>query len=154
VGGVALVSGLELAGGYALAFGLTWLIETIVYLWVFRSLGWLAAGSRLRVGRAVLVVFGLNLATHPLLWLFTSAVPGIGPLVAAEALVVLVEGTLLALVAPDPDRRERWVWSMLAALLANAVTLLFGLVAYPPLLDALTGPVLRGLGAAGSSACC
>ncbi len=60
--------------------------------------------------------------------------------------------SILALVAPEPDRGERWVWSMLAALLANAVTLLFGLVAWLVIGRSLR-PVTSSAKASVSAAC-
>jgi hypothetical protein len=146
--------GTESVAAYALAFVLTWLIETIVYLWAFRTLRWPGWRAGRGVGRALLLVLGLNVVTHPLLWLFTARVPGTGPLLLAEVLAVLVEGTILGLVlrVPGADAVARWGWSLLAALLANAVSLLVGLLAYEPLLRLLlsgvSGPV------AGSSVCC
>ena len=132
--------------GFLPAFVLTWLIESIVYLWAFRALGWLAAG-RPTPARAWVLVLVVNLATHPALWLYTSAWSGIGPLVLAEFLAVVVEGSLLGLLLRRSSRDEirRWAWAYLAALLANAVSLLFGLL--------LLGPILTALGV-GAWACC
>ena len=133
-------------GGFPPAFVLTWLIESIVYLWAFRALGWLAAG-RPTPARTWLLVLAVNLATHPALWAFTSVRPGIEPLLMAEVVAVLVEGSLIGLLLREPggDNLPRWLWAYLAALLANAVSLLFGLL--------LLGPILTALGV-GASACC
>ncbi len=139
---------LRFGDGFVPAFVLTWLIESIVYLLAFRSRGWLAAGSGLTVGRTLLLVLGVNLVTHPLLWGFTSMINGIGPLLLAETFAVLVEGAIIGLVGRQRgrDAPEEWAWAFLAALLANAVSLLIGLLAL--------GPILSALGARGSWACC
>ncbi len=154
--GVEIVAAvLRFGGGFVPAFVLTWLIESIVYLWAFQLRGWLAVRTvsdgppaPLTPGAALGLVLLVNLATHPLLWLFTATVPGAGPLLLAEAVAVAIEGTLVALAVRRrvPGGQRPWIWAYLAALLANAVSLLFGLV--------LFGPALRALGVAGSSACC
>ena len=139
---------LRFGGGFVPAFVLTWLIESIVYLLAFGSRGWLATGSGLTIGRTLLLVLGVNLATHPLLWWFTSSNAGIGPLVLAETVAVLIEGAIIGLALRERgrDAPDRWAWAFLAAVLANAVSLLVGLLAL--------GPLLSFLGARGSSACC
>lgn len=135
---------LGFAGGFVPAFVLTWLIESVVYLLAFRSLGWLDTGG-LTVRRSLLLVLVLNVATHPVLWWFTSSIEGAGPLVLAELLAVLVEGVIIGLVRRRAGSVE-WAWAFAAALLANAGSLLIGLLAL--------GPLLSALGARGSSACC
>ena len=126
------------ARGYVSAFALTWLIETIVYLAAFTSLG-LFTNRRLTVAAPalLLLVLVVNLVSHPVLWLVASGRPRPGRSSSAELGVVLVEGTLIALVL-----RGRWVWAYAAALLANACSFLIGLVA------------AATLSGAGSVACC
>jgi hypothetical protein len=131
---------LRFGGGYLPAFALTWLIETIVYLAAFRALGFVGSGreSRLTIGRAVLLVLAVNLVSHPLLWWFASSVDHVGAVLLGELAVVGLEGSILALVL-----RGGWRWSLLAAVLANAVSFLVGLL--------WLGPILS---VAGFAACC
>lgn len=120
------------------AFALTWLIETIVYLAAFTSLGWLDRRARrpLSLPGALLLVLALNLISHPVLWLLASATTSLGALLLAEIGVVVVEGTVIALV-----RRGSWVWAYSSALLANACSFAVGLG-------------VAALSAGGSAACC
>ena len=101
---------------YLLALALTLLVEVPVYVVVFRLAGILPRA------RAWAAAFGVNLVTHPLVWLLLSAHPGW--LWPVEAAVVLVEAGLLFAWA----RRDPWLLT-LTAFLANAASLGVGLLA-------------------------
>jgi hypothetical protein len=100
---------------YPLALGLTLVVEVPVFVVVFRFAG-LLVGWRGWAGS-----IGVNLITHPVVWLVLSAHPGwFGP---AELGVCLVEALLL------------WAWARrdllvlgLAAVAANTASVLAGLL--------------------------
>ena len=101
---------------YLLALALTLLVEVPVYVVVFRFAGILPGV------RAWAAAIGVNLVTHPLVWLLLSAHPGW--LWPVESSVVLVEaGLLFAWVRRDP-----WLLG-LTAFLANAASLGAGFLA-------------------------
>jgi len=101
---------------YPIALAATLAVELPVYLLVFRItglFGW-------RRGSAAAV--GVNLATHPAVWLVLSAHPGwFAPV---EAIVCVVEGGLLWLLA---GRREPGLL-LLTAVVANLGSILAGFV--------------------------
>jgi hypothetical protein len=101
---------------YPLALAITLAVEVPVYLVVFRFAG-LLAGWR-GVGAAV----GLNLCTHPLVWLVLSAHPGLWWFTVVEAAVCLVETLLLCALV----RRDGALLS-LTVLVANTASILAGL---------------------------
>jgi hypothetical protein len=128
---------------YVSAFALTWLTETMIYLAAFTSLGWIGsdASRRLTIPQALVLVLGVNLLSHPLLWTLATAWDSTTAVVLAEVGVVLLEGTLIALVLCRRwHRQARWAYA--AALLANACSFGIGLL------------VALALSAAGSAACC
>ncbi len=99
---------------FALAFAWTLAIEIPAYAMALRRIG-VAPRDALRLGLAV------NLATHPLFSVWVLSSPrGPGALVAAEFVVVLVEGSLLATVLGHRGP------CLAAALLANAASLAAG----------------------------
>jgi hypothetical protein len=133
----------ESDSAYLSAFALTWLIETIVYLAAFTSLGWIGTGAsrRLTIPQALLLVLAVNLLSHPVLWTLAMAWNSTTAVVLAEVGVVLLEGTVIALVlCRRPRGQARWAYA--AALLANACSFGIGLL----------GAI--ALSAAGSAACC
>ncbi|MDP1562700.1 MAG: hypothetical protein Q8M16_15090 [Pirellulaceae bacterium] len=103
---------------WILSLGLTLLIEVGTML-VVRSWGALP-GKLVAVGPLILVLVGLNLATHPLAWQASNA--GV-PWVLSEASVVLIEAVGLALIVPG---LRRWDAAKLS-LWINAASGLFGL---------------------------
>ena len=127
-------------GTYAAAFAFTWLIETIVYLAAFTALGLFGPDPdrRFTVRRALLLVLAVNLVSHPPLWLLASSVDGLAAVSIGELAVVVLEGSLIALVL-----RGSWRWACAAALLANACSYLAGLVGWLVIVNA-----------GGSAACC
>ena len=86
----------------------------------------------------MLLVLAVNLISHPLLWLLASSVDVLAAVLAGELVVVVLEGSLIALVL-----RVSWRWACAAAVLANACSYLAGLVWWLVLVSD-----------AGSAACC
>jgi hypothetical protein len=110
---------------YPTALVITLVVEVPIYLAVF-------AVARLLPGwRGLSGAAGVNLLTHPVLWLVVSAHPGW--LAPAEVGVCLVEAALLWLLA----RRRDAGLLLLAAIVANAASVITGIV--------LNGIVLNGL---------
>ena len=101
---------------YPIALAVTLAAELPVYLLVFRFTG--LFGWRRGVAAAV----GLNLGTHPVVWLVLSAHPGW--FVSVEAAVCAVEGGLLWWFA---GRREPGLL-LLTAVVANLTSILAGFV--------------------------
>lgn len=101
---------------WAVAFVWTLALELPVYLALVVGPG----RDRLL---ALLLGLQLNLATHPVfsIWVLSTR-PGIGAIVAAELVIVAVEGELLR-HATGGDRA--WAWR--AALAANAFSFLAGM---------------------------
>lgn len=103
------------------AFASTILVETPYYaLFLARHVG--------GVGPAVLVSLGLQMATHPLLWLAWPKLQTLADygvvVVVAETLIVLVEAALVAMVIG----RARWRLALVASLVANATSTVVGLI--------------------------
>jgi hypothetical protein len=102
---------------YPLALVITLAVEVPIYLVVFRA-------ARLMAGwRGVGAAVGVNLATHPVLWLTVSAHPCW--LLPAEAAVCLVEAGLLWCIA----RRDA-VLLLVTSVAANSASILAGTVLY------------------------
>ena len=76
---------------WLLAYALTCAIEIPIVVWALRTLGWWPGW-----GRALALAWALQL-THPILWLVNP--PTFGAVLAAEVVIVLVEGAALALWA-------------------------------------------------------
>lgn len=108
---------------YALALVVTLTVEVPIYVLVLRAAGLLPR-------RRVLAGAGVNLATHPVLWLVLSAHPTW--FVPAEAGVCLVEALLLWLLA---GRRDAGLLSV-AAVAANTASILAGAVISQAMLPA------------------
>ncbi|MGO1972503.1 MAG: hypothetical protein ACTH2Q_06040 [Propionibacteriaceae bacterium] len=111
-----------------IAFGLTCLVEVPLFVLGCRALGWTGppSGRVLRGWQALLLGLGLNVLSHPLLWMVASHLPATVYLVwffAAEAGVVLLE----ALVAWLVVRRDPG-WALLLCLGTNAASMLTGLL--------------------------
>jgi hypothetical protein len=101
---------------YPLALAITLAVEVPVYLVVFRFAGLLAGWC------GVVAAVGINLCTHPLVWLVLSAHAGLWWFTIVEAGVCLVEALLLwALVHRDG------VLLLLTVLVANTASILAGL---------------------------
>jgi hypothetical protein len=100
---------------YALALVITLAVEVPIYLVVFRAAGLLCGWRRL------LVAAGINLATHPVLWLVLSAHPGW--FLPAEAGVCLAEAGLLWWLAG----RRAGMLLLVTAVAANTASVLIGL---------------------------
>jgi hypothetical protein len=103
---------------YALALVITLTVEVPIYFFVLRAAGLLR-------GRRLLAGVGVNLATHPVLWLVVSARPGW--FLGAEAGVCVVEALLLWLLA---GRRDAVLLSV-SAVTANTASVLAGLLLLP-----------------------
>ena len=109
------------------AFVVTCLVETPYYV------GFAVGFRRLAWHRAILASLALQMMTHPVLWLIW---PFVEPdaygkpvsyevlVVIAETIVILVEGTLLALMW-----RGAWGRAYLASFVANAASTLVGILA-------------------------
>lgn len=104
--------------GYLEALALTCVVEVPWYLGCFRALGW-----RLGLRRALVLAIGVNLITHPVLYLVALGLESLAALALAELVVVSVEALIIWLVV----RREP-IWTTLAALGANALSLVLGLM--------------------------
>jgi hypothetical protein len=103
---------------YPLALVITLAVEVAIYLVVLRA-------ARLLPGwRGLLAAVGVNLATHPVLWLILTAHPGW--FIPAEACVCLVEAGLLWLLA---GRRGAGLL-LVTAVAANTASILAGAVLY------------------------
>lgn len=102
------------------AFVTTILVETPIYM--------LFLQARMHLGWGALVSLGLQMSTHPLLWIIWPHVQhalDYTPLVIiAEVCVVLVEGALLVLVMGT----AYWRRALLASLVANATSTIVGLL--------------------------
>lgn len=113
-----------------MAFLITCVVEVPLVVVLVRGLGWGSERTPEIVGLAWLLQL-----THPLLWLVhPTTVWGV---VAAEVVVVGVEGMALywwatrqVAVCPTRATLER---ALLVALIANAASVLAGLVVLPPL---------------------
>lgn len=114
---------------WPLAYGLTLLVEMPLVLFLMRTAGWVPRSSDggLSWPRAVLLAWALNL-THPVLW--WAAPSGMGELLVAESLIVLVEGVALAGVAWWVTRPSRpgvvVAMGLLIALAANFASFAVG----------------------------
>ncbi len=114
---------------WLVAYLITCAIEIPIVVAVLLRLGWI---DRRFIGRAAGVAWSLQL-THPVLWLFGPW--SLGPLVAAEVVVTLVEGAALALLAShylSAERLSRRVWTLALATsaIANGISFAIGLVGY------------------------
>lgn len=103
---------------YTLALMITLAVEVPIYLGVFRAAGLLP------VRRGLVAAAGVNLLTHPPLWLLVSAHPGSA--LAAEAVVGLVEASVLWLLV----RRRDTGLLLVTAVVANAASILAGIILY------------------------
>ena len=103
---------------YLLALAITLAVEVPLYVVVLR----LARLLPLRLSLAGAV--GVNLLTHPLVWLVLSAHPGW--FLPVEAAVCLVEAALLWLLV----RRRDLVTLLVTAVAANTASVLAGFVLY------------------------
>lgn len=128
--------------GYPVAFLLTCLIEVPVYLAAFSTLGWWRRPPDprrpLTLRSAALLALGLNLMTHPLLWLVALRLSTTVQLMLAELVVALVEGLVIFAVVVRRKGRDtrlnRFGWSMLISLGVNTLSLLVGLVTLPAII--------------------
>lgn len=104
---------------YPLALALTLLVEVPAYVLAVTVA---APVNRWRLVATTVVV---NLLTHPPLWWVLAGSGPARPLAfaAAEVLVCLVEGALLAVVL-----RLRWSVALAAAVAANAASVLVGVL--------------------------
>lgn len=126
---------------------LTLAIEIPVIVAAGIWLGWFGPGRAISRPKAAALAWAVNL-THPLLWL--AAPTTWAGLMAAEALIVAVEGAALAVAvaragrasplarpeddahprpAPPPDGAAPAIAAFLVAFLANALSLGIGLLA-------------------------
>lgn len=111
------------------AMAVTCLVEVPFLLFGFRALGWLGSVTRPALSRraAVLLAVGVNLLTHPILWLVltprTSTPSYPVWLVLAELGVVLVEALIIRVVV-----RRDLGWAVLLSVGANAVSVLIGVL--------------------------
>lgn len=116
---------------WPLAYGLTLLVEVPLVLFFMRTAGWVSRSTDggLRWPQAVLTAWALNL-THPVLWWVSPL--GMGELMAAEALIVAVEGLALAGVAWRVTRPSRpgvvVLMGLLIAFAANLASFSVGAV--------------------------
>lgn len=115
---------------WLIAFGVTCLVEVPLFVLGCRALGWIGrpgsldARRRLRWWQAVLLGLGLNLCSHPVLWLVASRLPAetyLGWLLVAEAGVVLGEALLTRLVVG-----RDLGWAALLCLGTNGASLVTG----------------------------
>lgn len=108
------------------AFALTCLVEVPAYLLAFAAMGWLRpAGEAGRTGivlRGLAVAFGVNLVTHPMLWLGALQLDSMIGLLFAEVLVVMAETLIIFAVL-----RRSLPWIALIALATNTLSFLVGL---------------------------
>ncbi len=118
----------EFFAAWLSAFVVTCLVETPYYV------GFALGFRRLTWPRAIVASLALQMMTHPVLWLvwpfvepaaYGNPVSYAVLVVIAETLVVLAEGTLLALMW-----RGAWGRAYLAALIANAASTLVGILAH------------------------
>ena len=107
---------------WATAFIWTCAIETPVYVVLLRR-------SFPAWWGPVALSIGLQVATHPLLWLlFPRSGPFWTPFIAFEVGVALVEGALVALLIRRKGERRPLCRGMLAGFLANALSAAIGLL--------------------------
>ncbi|GEM_PF-1966906 len=90
---------------WLLSFLGTLVVELPIYAW--------AARSAFGFGRAMVVGFALNTATHPLLWIALSQIrhPFPGPFLSAEAMVLAAEAGLLMVLSRSRIARRPLAWS-------------------------------------------
>lgn len=126
-----------LGPAYGVALGLTVVIEIGVYLLCWAACGWVR--GRTQLVRAIALVLGVNLITHPLLWSVVLTWPAPAVQLVGEIGVVLVEGLLIWVVLrPERNRGTREVlWCWWSALLANACSVLLGWLLLAPLVNLL-----------------
>lgn len=112
---------------------MTLLVEVPLVLALMRVAGWVPRSSDggFSWPAAVALAWALNL-THPVLWWVGPR--EVGAVLAAEAVVVLVEGLALGLVAARATRSPaRWLsvaMGLLIALAANVMSFAVGLTLY------------------------
>jgi cytochrome bd-type quinol oxidase subunit 2 len=83
--------------------------------------------ARVSVPLALAGAVGVNLLTHPILYAASAGFSSWPQLLAAEALVALVEGLALAWVWRVPLRES---WPLVGAFAVNALSTLAGLALY------------------------
>lgn len=83
--------------------------------------------ARVSVPLALAGAVGVNLLTHPILYAASAGFSSSPQLLAAEALVALVEGLALAWVWRVPLRES---WPLVGAFAVNALSTLAGLALY------------------------
>lgn len=109
--------------GWLVAYLLTCAVELPIVVWALRTVGWWPG-----LPRALALAWVLQL-THPLLWLVNP--PNMATTMLAEVIIVLVEGSVLALWASTTRRAatpSNWRTGLLIALAANAASLAVGLL--------------------------
>lgn len=111
-----------------IAFGLTCLVEVPLFVLGCRALGWIGPkpGRVLHLWQALLLGLGVNLLSHPLLWMVASNLPASSYsawFLLAEAGVVLLEALVVWLVVRrDPG------WVVLLCLGTNTASVVTGLL--------------------------
>lgn len=102
-----------------LAYLVTLAVEAPIVLWLMRAAGWVprTVDGGLGWPAAVAVAWGLNL-THPVLWWVGPQV--LGAVLAAEVIVVAVEGVALGLIAGRATRDPLGVAVLMGLLIAFA----------------------------------
>ena len=115
----AAASGAAYLGSYLVALALTLVVEVPVYAVLARVFAWVSWPLALVAGVIV------NLLTHPLLYAASLRFDAWWQLAAAETIVALVEGSVLVW-AWRRRPTESWVW--VGAVVANALSVLVGLV--------------------------
>ncbi|MEI2827789.1 MAG: hypothetical protein V9F04_16410 [Dermatophilaceae bacterium] len=115
----AAASGAAYLSSYLVALALTLVVEVPVYAVLARVFAWVSWPLALVAGVIV------NLLTHPLLYAASLRFDAWWQLAAAETIVALVEGSVLVW-AWRRRPTESWVW--VGAVVANALSVLVGLV--------------------------
>jgi hypothetical protein len=103
---------------YSLALAITLAVEVPVYVAVFRL------ARLLPLALSLAGAIGVNLVTHPVVWLVLSAHPGW--FLPVEAAVCPVEAVLLWLLV----RRRDLAMLLVTAVVANTASVLAGVVLY------------------------
>lgn len=106
-----------------MALGLTCAIEVPLFLAGCAVLDWIGRKAPLRLWQAIVLVFAVNVVTHPLLWLIALRLETDGALLVAEAGVVVVEALITWVVV-----RRQPGWALLLCLGTNAASLAAGLL--------------------------
>lgn len=129
--------------GYPIAFLLTCLIEIPAYLAAFSTLGWWRRPPDprrpLTLRAAGMLALGVNLLTHPVLWMVALRLSTIVELMLAEFVVAVMEGAIIFAIVVyrrgGDSRTNRFGWAMLISLGVNTLSLLVGLVTLPAIIN-------------------